>query len=66
MSDKYGEFTIDKEGNLSIDKLEGFGEGCADFTAPLEKRMGIPDESSRKFTEEYNEPVEVKPDGIRI
>lgn len=51
-------FKIDKDGNVKIDEINGYGSGCADLTKFMEKRLGQPMESTRKFTEEYNEPIE--------
>lgn len=62
---KHAEFTIDLEGNLSIDKLEGYGDGCKDATELFERRLGVPDESTRKFTDEYHEAACVKSEGVR-
>jgi len=50
------QFKISKDGNVSLDKLEGYGEGCLDVTKFLEKSLGKADESSRMMTDEYNEP----------
>lgn len=50
-------FKIDKEGNVLIDKVEGFGSSCLEATKIIERALGIVDESTRKFTEEFNEPA---------
>jgi hypothetical protein len=55
-------FKIDREGSVKIDKLEGYGGSCLDVTKMLERALGGADESSRKFTEEYNEPSETSTD----
>lgn len=50
-------FSINKEGNVTISKLEGYGSNCLDATKMLEKALGKADETSREFTDEYNDPV---------
>jgi hypothetical protein len=50
-------FKVNKEGNVSIDEVEGYGSSCLDVTKLLEKALGKADESSREFTDEYNDPV---------
>jgi len=49
------EFSIDVEGNVKIEKLEGYGSGCLETTKFLEKSLGAADESSRQYTDEINE-----------
>jgi hypothetical protein len=51
------EFLIDREGNVKIDKLEGYGSGCLEATKFLEQALGGVDESSRRLTEEINKPI---------
>jgi hypothetical protein len=51
-------FKINKDGNVLIDNVEGYGSSCVEATELIEKALGRADESSRKFTDEYNEPVE--------
>ena len=51
------EFRINKDGNLQVVKLEGFGSGCMKFTEGLERGVGQADESTRKMTDEYDKPV---------
>jgi hypothetical protein len=50
-------FSINKEGNVTINKIEGYGSSCLETTKFLEKRLGIADESSRQFTDEYEKPT---------
>lgn len=50
-------FKINKDGGVAIDTVEGYGSSCLDTTRALERALGGVDESSRKLTEEYNEPV---------
>jgi hypothetical protein len=52
-------FRIGKDGNASIENVEGFGTSCMDATRFLEHALGNVDESSRKMTDEYNKPSEV-------
>jgi hypothetical protein len=53
---------IGRDGSVKVDKLEGYGEGCLEATKFLERALGGVDESSRKFTEEYNEPCHTDTD----
>jgi hypothetical protein len=46
-------FRIDKQGNVKIESLEGYGSNCQSFTELLEKSLGTPDETSREYTGEY-------------
>jgi hypothetical protein len=57
------EFSIDTEGNVKIDKLEGYGSGCLETTKFLENALGEVDESSRKLTDEINESILTERDG---
>jgi hypothetical protein len=50
-------FIIDNNGNVKIDKVEGYGSSCLDATKFLEERLGGVEESTRELTEEYNEPI---------
>lgn len=50
-------FKIGKDGNVSIDKLEGYGSACLDTTKMLERALGKADEDSRRMTDEYNEDI---------
>lgn len=50
-------FKISNSGDVSISEMHGYGSGCLDSSAILEKRLGVADESSRVITDEYNEPV---------
>lgn len=54
-------FKINKDGNVIIDKVEGYGSSCLDATKLLERKIGLADESTRKLTSEYEElpPVSV-------
>ena len=52
-------FNINKEGNVSIAEVEGYGSSCLEATKMLEKALGKADEASREFTDEYNEPLEL-------
>jgi hypothetical protein len=52
-------FKVSKDGNASIENVEGFGSSCMDATRFIEYALGSADETSRRLTEEYNEPVEV-------
>jgi hypothetical protein len=58
MSSKKIVFKISKDGNVVIDKLEGYGASCLEATKFLERALGNSDEASRRFTAEYNEPAE--------
>jgi len=50
-------FQVGKDGNVSITKLEGYGDACLDATKMLERALGKADESSRKMTDEYNDSI---------
>jgi hypothetical protein len=50
-------FNVNKEGNVTIADVEGYGSSCLDVTKMLEKALGKADEASRAFTDEYNDPV---------
>jgi len=50
-------FQVSKDGNVSISKLEGYGDTCLDTTKMLERALGKADESSRKMTDEYNDSI---------
>jgi hypothetical protein len=52
-------FKVDKNGNALIESVEGFGHTCLDATKFLEHALGSADESSRRLTQEYNEPLDV-------
>ncbi len=56
-------FIIGKEGEVRIDKLEGYGSGCLEATELLEKRLGGVDNSSRRMTEEYERPIQNESSG---
>ncbi len=51
-------FRINKDGNVLIDKVEGYGGSCKDFTSLLEKSLGTADEASRQMTHEFLESSE--------
>ena len=53
-------FKIDNEGSVAITEVEGYGSSCLEATKQIEKGLGLVDETSRKFTSEYNDPVEQK------
>jgi hypothetical protein len=61
---KHIEFSIDVDGNVKIQKLEGYGAGCVEATKFLEKSLGNADESSREYTEEINKPASSTDDYI--
>ena len=48
-------FKVDSEGDVTVEGVEGFGSGCLDATQMLEMALGKSDETSRRFTEEYEE-----------
>ena len=52
-------FKISKEGDVVIDKVEGYGSSCLEATKFLERALGSADEKSRRMTDEYNDSIEV-------
>jgi hypothetical protein len=50
-------FKINKDGNVSIDNVEGYGSACLDTTKMLERALGRADESTRRMTDEYEDPI---------
>jgi len=50
-------FKIDRDGNVSIENVEGYGSSCLEVTARLEKALGVVDENSRVMTDEFNSPT---------
>ena len=56
-------FRVGKDGDVSITKLEGYGDACLDTTKMLERALGVADESSRKMTDEYNEGIKYEMTG---
>ena len=48
-------FKINKDGNVVVDEVSGYGTSCLDLTRVLEKNLGKADESSRQYTEELHE-----------
>jgi hypothetical protein len=52
-------FKVGKDGNAQIESVEGFGFTCLDATKFLEHALGAADESSRRLTDEYNQPLDV-------
>jgi hypothetical protein len=50
-------FKIDREGNVKIENVEGYGSSCLEATKFIEGMLGSADESSRKLTEEYHGTV---------
>jgi hypothetical protein len=63
---KHIEFSIDVEGNVKIQKLEGYGSGCVEATKFLERSLGNADESSREYTEEITKPASSADDYITL
>ena len=51
-------FKIDKEGNVLVEKVEGYGSSCLEVTRNLERALGSADESTRVIADEFNKPVE--------
>lgn len=58
------EFSIDVDGNVKIEKLEGYGSSCVEATKFLEKSLGVADEASRQYTDEINKPISSTDDYI--
>jgi hypothetical protein len=52
-------FKIDNEGNILIQKVEGYGSSCLSATDSIEQALGYVDESTRVLTDEINKPVEL-------
>jgi GTP cyclohydrolase III len=52
-------FKISKDGDVLVDKVEGYGSTCLEATKFIEKALGKADESTRRMTEEYDEPLRV-------
>jgi hypothetical protein len=52
-------FIINNEGNILVEKVEGYGSSCLEVTRNLEKALGKADESSRKLTAEFNNSAEL-------
>lgn len=50
-------FKISKDGDVLIDKVEGYGSTCLEATKFIEKALGRADESTRRMTEEYEETL---------
>ena len=50
-------FKINKDGNVIVDSVEGYGSACMEATKFIERALGKADESTRKTTEEYDKPV---------
>jgi hypothetical protein len=55
-------FKISKNGDVLIDKVEGYGSSCLEATKFIEKSLGLADESTRRMTEEYEEPISLEID----
>lgn len=55
-------FKINREGNVLIDEVHGYGSGCLDATKFIEKQLGGADEGTRKLTEEFEEPISEEQD----
>lgn len=52
-------FKINNDGNVSLDNVEGYGSSCVEATKMIERALGKADESTRRTTDEYNDPVAV-------
>ena len=52
-------FKITKDGDVVIDKVEGYGSSCLEATKFIERALGKADESTRRMTEEYEDTVRV-------
>jgi GTP cyclohydrolase III len=52
-------FKITKDGDVVVDKVEGYGSSCLEATKFIEKALGKADESTRRMTEEYEDTVSV-------
>ena len=50
-------FKINNNGDVSLDKVEGYGASCMDATKLIERALGKADESTRTLTEEYNDAI---------
>jgi hypothetical protein len=50
-------FRINNNGDVTLDKVEGYGSGCIEATKAIERALGKSDESSRRTTEEYEESL---------
>ena len=50
-------FKINNNGDVSLDKVEGYGSACLEATKMIERALGKSDESSRTLTEEYNDAI---------
>jgi GTP cyclohydrolase III len=50
-------FRINNNGDVTLDKVEGYGAGCLEATKAIERALGKSDESSRRTTDEYEDPV---------
>lgn len=50
-------FKINREGNVAIDEVIGYGSCCLEATKMLEGVLGGVDEGSRQMTEEFNNPI---------
>lgn len=50
-------FKISKEGDVLVDKVEGYGPNCVEATKSLEQALGKID-GERKYTEEYDDPID--------
>jgi GTP cyclohydrolase III len=52
-------FKINKDGNVVVDTVQGYGSACMEATKFIERALGKADESTRKTTEEYEKPVKL-------
>jgi Protein of unknown function (DUF2997) len=47
-------FKVSKAGEVTLVNVEGGGTTCLDLTSALERRLGTPDESSRRLTDDFH------------
>lgn len=57
MSQKTITFSISKEGNATVKDVCGAGVDCQATTADIEDLLGVADDKSRQFTDNYNHQV---------
>ena len=53
-------FRIDTKGNVRVVDVCGAGTSCQEFSADIEKLLGVADESTRQNTDELYKSVENK------
>lgn len=51
-------FSIDNKGRTTIVDAIGFGGGCVNATAEVERRLGLADEATRAATDSLRQPEE--------